>query len=95
MSILRCLGTNCQNSHLLVSEDNTRKWPGQSLRTPSAITGFDSKLTGVGLVPGEDTLLDVGESDVKFVVHCCCTAACAATWDCCGACGCVDSTGWN
>lgn len=39
--------------------------------TGSAVMGLNSKLTGVGLVPGDDTELDGGDSgNGNAVVHC-------------------------
>ena len=39
--------------------------------TGSAVMGLNSKLTGVGLVPGEETVLEVGDSGTtKAVPHC-------------------------
>lgn len=79
---------------------NRTYWLKYKTPTPSAMTGFDSKLTGVGLVPGDDTLLEVGDSEVKLVAHCCCCcccckAACVVAAGCCGACCWVNKTGWK
>ena len=53
----------------LVRESKIERTVQQRPLTGSADTGLNSKLTGVGLLPGEETELDVGDSG-NVVGHC-------------------------